>query len=149
MKQDSTKYFDKIHLTLSWRRPLSYRNKSIDLLCKLKMTQWWVFFQITAAVVYKARILWPLKWGSDLQKLPPAVVLQICVSQLLLKPFKNVCDGVKFSKMLKWTPFQLHFTGFQTLCKSFPLKQLLNLCGQGLETYGSKIHDIKKSVVKM
>ena len=23
-----------IHLTLSWRRPLSYRNQSIDLLCK-------------------------------------------------------------------------------------------------------------------
>ena len=24
----------KVPLTLSWRRPLSYRNKSIDLLCK-------------------------------------------------------------------------------------------------------------------
>ena len=23
-----------LHLTLSWRRPLSYRNQSIDLLCK-------------------------------------------------------------------------------------------------------------------
>ena len=25
---------DIVHLTLSWRRPLSYRNQSIDFLCK-------------------------------------------------------------------------------------------------------------------
>ena len=35
------------HLTLSWRRPLSYRNQSIDL----RSNQWTGFYMITAAVM--------------------------------------------------------------------------------------------------
>ena len=69
---------------------------------------------------------------------------------------------MKFSKKLKWTPFSVHFKGFQLSCKtamlhnSFSLKHLLmasyifwTYCGQsfpGLFTfvYGSKMQDIKK-----
>ena len=131
MKQDITKYFVKIHLTFSWRRPLSYRSKSIDLLCKLRMTQWWVFSDCCCSSL-GGENTWVTEMRKQFTEVPPTGVLQICVSQLFLKPFKNVCDGVKFSKMLKWTPFQLHFKGFQTIFKSFPLKQLLNLCGQSL-----------------
>ena len=55
-------------------------------------------------IVWKMRILWPLKKESILQKQPRKSVLQICVLQLLLKVFKNVCEEVRFSKNLKWTP---------------------------------------------
>ena len=33
-KNNSTFFYFFFHLTLSWRKPLSYRNHSIDLLCK-------------------------------------------------------------------------------------------------------------------
>ena len=51
------------------------------------------------------RTHWPLKEESTLQKQPLKGVLQIPVWQLLLKSFKNVCEGVKFLKNLKSTPF--------------------------------------------
>ena len=42
------------------------------------------------------RTLWSLKEESTLQKQPPKGDLQICVWQLLLKSFKNVCEGANF-----------------------------------------------------
>ena len=42
-------YFVRVSLTLSWRRPLSYRNQSIDLLCK--SNHWTDFYMITAPVM--------------------------------------------------------------------------------------------------
>ena len=66
----------------------------------LKMTQWWLIFQIIVVilVVKKTRLLWPLKGESTLQKQTPKAILQICVWQLLLKSFKNVCEAVKLKK---------------------------------------------------
>ena len=43
-------------LTLSWRRPLSYRNLSIDLQSK-SIYQWTGFYMITASVMKRLRIL--------------------------------------------------------------------------------------------
>ena len=42
-------YYVRVTLTLSWRRPLSYRNQSIDLFCK--SNQWTGFYMITALVM--------------------------------------------------------------------------------------------------
>ena len=57
------------------------------------------------------RILWPLKGESTLQKQPPKGVLQICVWQLLLKSFKNVCKGVKFFKKIEMNGILVIFQG--------------------------------------
>ena len=43
-------------LTVSWRRPLSYRNQSIDLQSK-SIYQWTGFYMITASVMKRLRIL--------------------------------------------------------------------------------------------
>ena len=43
------------HLTLSWRRPLSYRNQSTDLLCKS------CFYIITASVMEELSKSFPLR----------------------------------------------------------------------------------------
>ena len=42
-------YYVRVSLTLSWRRPLSYRNQSIDLFCK--SNHWTGFYMITAPVM--------------------------------------------------------------------------------------------------
>ena len=41
------------HLNLSWRGPLSYRNQSIDLICRTN--QWTGFYMITASVMKELR----------------------------------------------------------------------------------------------
>ena len=48
----------QVFLTLSWRRPLPYRNQSIDLLCSTN--QWTGFYMITASVVKELKqiLLW-------------------------------------------------------------------------------------------
>ena len=51
-------FFFKFLLTLSWRRPLSYRNQSIDLRSKLRTG----FYMITASVMKE------LKWGKNEEK---------------------------------------------------------------------------------
>ena len=55
------------------------------------------------------RILWPLKGESTLQKQPPRGVFQICVWQLLLKSFKNVCERGKFLKKCEMNAFLVTF----------------------------------------
>ena len=57
------------------------------------------------------RTLWPLKGESTLQKQPPKGDLQICVWQLLLKSFKNVCEGAKFFKKIEMNTFLVTFQG--------------------------------------
>ena len=68
-----------------------------------------MIFQIIAAVVWEMRILCPLKGESTLQEQPPKSVLQIYVWQLLLKSFKNVCEGFEFKKK-KWNEHLLSYS---------------------------------------
>ena len=69
---------------------------------------------IIAAVVQKTRILRSLKWENTLQKQPPKDIRQVYVWELLLKSFKNVCEGVKFSKNDEMNAFSGTFQGFSS-----------------------------------
>ena len=48
---------------------------------------------------------------STLQKQPLNGVLQVCVWQLLIKSFKNVCEGAKFFKKIEMIAFLVIFQG--------------------------------------
>ena len=54
--------YSHFYLTLSWRRPLSYRNQSIDLICLAN--QWTGFYTITASVM---KGLTDTQWKIGLQ----------------------------------------------------------------------------------
>ena len=97
-----------VHFLKFWNLPLFTRENSkkvnsvnlsrisllnMWLLYKLIFVVWGVIFKVIAAVIWKVRMLWPLKWENTLQKQPPKRVLQICVWQLLLKSFKDVIES--------------------------------------------------------
>ena len=78
----------KLCLTLSWRRPLSYRNQSIDLQSKrkLKEVSHWIFFFQKKVSLRLFQAIWLLRFTSEkinllkhiLNKYPTITLREIC-----------------------------------------------------------------------
>ena len=87
-------------LTLSWRRPLSYRNQSIDLFRKIcGENQWTCFYMITASV---------MKGLIQLSEMHRTGRVKICFFQFMLYLFQ-------FAAIYTITRFFLSLTGVDSL----------------------------------
>ena len=74
-----------LHLTLSWRRPLSYRNQSIDL--RSKSVDWFLYDN-----------------GLHHERVNTLTATNLCMTKAKLQEIiKNIFFSKKFSSRLEWT----------------------------------------------